>query len=186
MNQAIAIFHPRQGYSHWLDDLLPTIQTKYPIIITNNDGWQIDALRETFERTNFDEIFFLNETMIVKDNAVWKWIFNPTYWGKTFAFNHRLEMFLGKYVRKFVEQTNFPSPKTRREDIIMGEDEWNKQYIEKCNGKFFLVDGQYQMNDPNPEDPLNFEYRYGRKNLLVKNQYFTKFKSVWNISMVPE
>src|SRR5207247_1303794 len=100
----------------------------YPILITNHEGWQIDALKQTFEQTDFDEIFFLNETMIIKDNNIWPIVFNK-YRGNSVQVGKDFQMFLGKYLKEYINKTIFPTVSSRLEDVIFGEDLWNRQYI---------------------------------------------------------
>jgi len=179
MNQAIAIFHPR-GISLWLNDLLNSIDTDYPLLITNHKSYQIDALKQTFDKTDYDEIFFLNETMIVKDNSVWDIVFKD-YYGVTVTFNNRFEMFLAKYLREHIYKTVFPEVSSRREDIIYGEDHWNLKYM-ASDPNYVIID---EMIDPNPDIDSNHEYKYGRDNLVLENRYFKKWKHNWNIAMLP-
>lgn len=180
LSQAIAISHPIKGDTKWLGELLPTLDTRWPIIITNHWGWQIDGIRKTFEDTDFDEIFFLNETMMVKDNSVWKIIFDA-FTGQSVTCADKFQMYLAKYLRKYVEKTNFPKVSTRWEDVTRGEDEWNHQYME-LDPDYIKLD---PMEDVNPDFEHNFEYKFGRKNMVIENKYFKKWKSAWNISMIP-
>lgn len=176
-DQAIAIFHHRGDNNIWMNDLLDSLQTIYPIIITNHDGWQIDAVRETFERTNFSEIFFLNETMIIKDNSIWDIIFKR-YEGHSVASSVHYQMFLGKYLRRIVEQTVFPTVDNRKDDIIFGEDLWNKQYMSLDTNIIFY----HPLSDPNPSG--NKQFKHGRENLVLENEYFRKWKHQWHLDMV--
>lgn len=180
MTQAIAISHPRGGDTKWLNDLLISLETDYPILITNHDGWQIDGIRETFWCTDFEEIFFLNETMVVMDNSIWDIVFKQ-YDGFSVTCADKFQMFLAKYLRKYVKQTMFPIVRNRFEDVRFGEDEWNHQYM-KIDPHYIKLD---PIEDVNPDFPENFETKYGRKNMIVQNKYFKKWKSAWNISMIP-
>lgn len=175
MAQAIAIIH-KCGPSPWLDDLLETIETDYPIIITNHDGWGIDGIRETFEKTNFDEIFFLNESMIVKDNSIWNIVFKDCT-DKSVAVGEKYLMWLGKYLRKHVDHTFFPMHiHSKRDDVHLGEFGWNRQYMEQ-DPDFVTIDA---MTDTFQE----FEEKHGRRNMILENQYFKKWKSHWAENML--
>ena len=179
MKQAIAISHPIKGDTKWLGELLPTLDTRYPIIITNHWGWQIDGFRKVWEDTDYDEIFFLNETMIVKNNSIWKILFYD-HMDETVAMADKFQMYLAKYQRIYVEEVPFPKVSTRREDVIRGEDEWNHAYMETCPDWIYLD----PMADVNPDLPENFEYKFGRQNMVIENKYFKKWKHQWNISMI--
>ena len=178
MNKAIAIFRPI-GYppSPFLHGLLESIETEYPILITNHSGYQIDALKQTFERTNYEEIFFLNESMIVKDNSAFSLAFEE-YSGKTVHFGVKMQMFLGKYIRSVVEKTIFPEPKDRLEDIVLGEDLWHRQYERIDPRSIIYIEPMCDTNSS------GFEEKFGRMNLVLENRYFKKWKHHWNISMV--
>lgn len=179
IRQAIAISHPIKGDTRWLGELLPTLDTKYPIILTNHWGWQIDGVKETFEKTDYDEIFFLNETMIVKDNKVWRIIFEE-FKGQSVTCADKFQMYLAKYLRSYVNRTDFPEVKSRWEDIVYGEDQWNHQYM-TIDPYHVRLD---PMEDVNPDIESNFEFKFGRRNMIIENKYFKKWKSAWNINML--
>lgn len=151
----------------------------YPILITNHDGWQIDGVRETFQKTDYDEIFFLNETMVVKDNSIWNIVFQKHKY-MSVSLAEKFQMFCAKYLREYVEQTVFPIVDNRYDDITLGEDVWNHQYMSLA--PYVLIE---PITDVNPDFEENFEWKFGRKNMIVQNSYIKKWKSAWNISMVP-
>lgn len=171
MAQAIAIIH-KKGRSLWLNDLLDSISTDYPIIITNHDGWMIDGVKKAFETTNFDEIFFLNESMIIKDNAIWDIVFKQ-FKGKSVAIGDKYLMCLGKYLRKYVEQTEFPVVNSKEEDVKLGEFGWNNQYMD--------LDSTYSQIYSMTDTFEKYEYKYRRSNMILENEYFKKWKGTWNI-----
>ena len=178
MSQAIAIFHPRENDSVWLGELLSSLKTDYPILITNHEGYQIDALRETFERTDYDEIFFLNETMVVKDNSLWHLIFQ-NFKGVTVMMGEKFQMFLNKYQREVVEQTSFPVVNSRLEDVMMGEDAWHRDYEQAC--------GTWESIHPIGDGHMTgWEDKHGRMNKVLENPYIKKWKHHWNISQITD
>lgn len=174
MAQAIAIIHKR-GPSPWLDDLLESIHTHYPVLITNHDGWMIDGIRKTFETTPFEEIFFLNETMIVKDNSIWDMVFEE-YEDRSVAVGDKYLMSLGKYLRQYVRKTTFPVVNNKHDDVMLGEFGWNNEYKS--------VDPNYIQIDPMTDTFLRYEEKHGRKNMILENQYFIKWKSHWQADMI--
>ncbi len=180
--QAIAIFHPLHLHPSNVDEIFDSIETDYPIMITNHGGFQIDAVRKMFSLENkWDEIFFLHETMIVKDNSVWEEIFE-IHKGKTVTFHPDFQMFITKYIRKYVEQIPFPTVNSRADDIEHGEGTWNFAYKE-ADPNYVLLD---PLLDPNPSLAESHEWKYGRDNIVLENKYFKKWKSVWNINMLKE
>lgn len=179
MKQAIVISHPKNSSLDWITQLLISIRTSYPIMITNHEGWQIDGIRLAWEATDYDEIFFLNDTMVVKDNSIWDIAFKH-FAGKSVTCAEKFQMYLAKYRREIVEQIPFPRVTNRRDDVIHGEDIWNHKYMEK-DPDYISLD---PMTDVNPDIESNFEFKYGRKNMVIENRYFKKWKSQWNISMI--
>lgn len=175
MAQAIAIIHHR-GNSLWLNDLLNSLHTHYPIIITNHDGWMIDGVRKIFETTDFDEVFFLNESMIVKDNSIWDMVFQE-YEGRSVTVGDKYLMCLGKYLRKYMDKTYFPmNVRNKRDDVHLGEFGWNRQYM-NVDPNFLTID---IMTDTFEE----FEEKHGRRNMVLENQYFKKWKATWAEDML--
>jgi hypothetical protein len=172
--QAIAIIH-RRGPSPWLDDLLESIETSYPLLITNHEGWMIDGVRETFEKTEFDEIFFLNESMIVKDNSIWDLVFRE-YEGRSVCVGDKYLMCLGKYLRDKVKQTNVPVVYNKHDDVTLGEFGWNRQYMQQAPD-FVTVD---LLTDTFEQ----FEEKHGRTNMILENGYFKKWKHTYDLSMI--
>src|SRR5262245_45918726 len=181
MKQAIYIFCPEGRDTRWLNDLLETFQPNgYPWAVTSHIGWQIEALENAFKHSSWDEIFFLNDTMIVKDNSIWDIVFQE-YKGQSVMIGHRFQMFLAKYLRKYVEQTTFPRNITsRREDVIFGEDHWNVQYM-NLDPNYVTIE---EMSDPNPDLAESHDFRYDRDNVVLENKYFKKWKHHWNIKQI--
>jgi hypothetical protein len=174
MKQAIVIVHNRQP-SPWLNDLLLSIDTHYPIIVTNHNGWMIPAIKDVFDNTDFDEVFILNESMIVKDNSIWDIVFKQ-YAGTGVAIGDNYLMFLGKYLRKYVNMTTFPEVHTKKEDVLLGEQGWNKQY-RNYDKTFVQLESMTDTND-------NFEDKNGRYNMVLDGKYFKKWKGSWTLDMV--
>ncbi len=174
MSQAIVVIHNRYD-SPWLSDLLLSIDTDYPIIITNHNGWMMPAIEKAFRTTDFDELFFLNESMIVKDNSIWNIVFEENA-GRGVAVGDNYLMFLGKYLRKHVEQTTFPVVNSKKEDVLLGEQGWSAQY-RKADPSFLQIEGMTDTFDV-------FEEKHGRQNMVLEGKYFKKWKGSWNIEMV--
>jgi len=176
VKQAIVVIHNR-GNSPWLNDLLTSIDTDYPVLITNHNGWMLPAIKKMFDTTDYDELFFLNESMIVKDNAIWDIVFKD-YEGQGVAIGDKYLMFLGKYLRKYVEQTHFPQVNSKRDDVLLGEQMWNHLYR---NADPYFVQLEV-MTDTFEE----FEEKHGRRNMILEGKYFKKWKGSWDIDMVDE
>jgi hypothetical protein len=171
-DQAIVIIHHRQGDGKWLIPCLESIKTEYPILITNHEGpdWCMGAIKQTWERTSYKELVFMNESMLCKDNAVWDIIFKQ-YKGQSVMLGDRFLMFFGKFRRPMVNQLQFPVVRNKVDDVLKGEGQWCRQY--------------YELNDHMPLQPLTdgdtFEMKHGRKNMVLENDYFIKYKASWDM-----
>lgn len=173
---AICIVHHRHE-SPWLADLLNSIVTEYPIIISNHNGWVMDAVRLAFENTPFDEIFFLNESMIVKDNAIWDIVFKQ-YEGRSVAVGDKFLMHLGKYRREIAEKTTYPTIKNKMDEVTLGEFGWTREYM--------ALDPDYVSVQPITDTFEVFEEKHGRNNLILENNYFVKWKNCWSMEQINE
>lgn len=171
MKQAILILHHKNSRG-WLEDCLDSIETTYPIIISNHSGWCTPGIEKVFNETDYDEICILNETILCKDNSVWDIIFKENK-GKSVMLGQEYLMFFGKYLREHI--LPFPEVNNKIDDVLIGEDQWSKGYarlpIEHV-GIQPLYD-TYQV----------FEEKNGRNNMILENDYFKKYKGSWNLDM---
>lgn len=169
-DQAIAIIHARKD-SVWLAECLNSIQTDYPIIISNHEGWCVPGIKKIWDTTDFSEIVFLNESMVVKDNSIWDILFKE-HRGKSVMLGERFLMFFGKFRRVMVDRLEFPEVHNKLEDVLLGEGGWSRQYQE--------------LNDHVEIQPLadgpRFEEKHGRKNMVLENDYFIKYKGTWDLA----
>jgi hypothetical protein len=135
----------------------------------------IPAIKRAFETTHFDELFFLNESMVVKNNSIWDIVFKE-HEGRGVAVGDSYLMFLGKYLRKYVEQTEFPVVTCKKEDVLLGEQGWNAQY-RKADPSWIQIEGMTDTYEV-------YEEKHGRWNMVLDGKYFKKWKGSWSLEMV--
>lgn len=174
MNSAIVIAHQRST-SPWLNDLLNSIETTYPVIVSNHEGWVMDSIRLAFENTPFDEIFFLNTSMVVKDNSIWDLVFK-THAGRSVAVGDKFLMHLGKYRREIADRVPYPKINGKLDEVTLGEFGWTREYIK--------LEPNYVTIDPMTDTFEAFEEKHGRRNMILENQYFKKWKATWHTDMI--
>jgi len=170
--QAILILH-HKGSKGWLEPLLDSIDTNYPIIVSNHTGYCMNGIEKFYKENNYDEVCILNESMIVKDNDIWRLIFEE-HSGKSVMLGVDYSMFIGKYLTEYI--LPFPDVKTKRDDVLLGEDQW-------CRGYSRLPIEHIQI-DPLHDTYQVFEEKNGRNNMILENTYFKKWKGHWNLEMV--
>lgn len=173
-NQAIVVIHHRAD-SVWLQDCLNSIDTDYPVLLSQHNGWVMEGVKKMWQTTGYNELFFMNESMVVKDNSIWDIVFHE-YGGKSVMMSERYLMFFGKFRREMVNKLQFPEVHNKYEDVILGEGKWCRQYWELNDHVEIepLADGD--INNPD-----NFEDKNGRHNLVLENRYFIKYKHVYNM-----
>lgn len=169
-DQAIVIIHHRDNSGIWLNDCLKSIQTDYPILVSNHEGWVMEGVKKMWQTTGYKELVFLNESMVCKDNAIWDIVFKQ-YKGQSVMLGERFLMFFGKFRRPMIEQLSFPDVRSKLDDVLLGEGQWCRQYME--------------LNDHVELEPLadgeRFEMKHGRKNMVLENRYFIKYKASYNM-----
>jgi hypothetical protein len=172
LRQFICIIHHREGDAKWLIPLLQSINTEYPVVITNHTGseWCMGAIQQTCQRLDYDEIVFLNESMVIKDNAVWDILFKD-YAGQSVMLGERFLMFFGKFRRQQVDKLTFPTVRNKIDDVLLGEGQWCRQYMEL---------GEYVELQP-LADGNRFTEKHGRTNMVLENDYFIKWKGSWDM-----
>jgi hypothetical protein len=133
------------------------------------------AVKKVWQTTGYDELFFMNESMICKDNTIWDIVFHE-YGGKSVCMSERYLMFFGKFRRQMVSRLEFPEVHTKYEDVMLGEGKWCREYYE-LNDHVEIE----PLADGDTTDPNRFEEKYGRQNLVLENNYFKKWKGTFNM-----
>jgi hypothetical protein len=177
-SQAIVIIHHRDNSGVWLNDCLKSIKTDYPILITNHEGddWCMGAVKKMWQTTGYQELVFMNESMICKDNSVWDIVFRK-HMGKSVMLGDRFLMYFGKFRREMVNQLNYPAVHTKMDDVFLGEGGWCRQYMELQDHVTLQP-----LTDPDSTDEANFVEKHGRRNLVLENSYFIKYKSTYDMA----
>lgn len=173
-SQAIVVIHHRAD-SVWLNECLNSIQTNYPVLVSNHDGWVMEGVKKMWQTTKYDELFFMNESMIVKDNSVWDLVFNK-YRNHSVMMSERYLMFFGKFRRIMVDKLEFPAVHNKLEDVFLGEGKWCREYYE-LNDHVEIE----PLADGDTTNPDNFVEKHGRRNLVLENRYFIKYKQSFNM-----
>ena len=175
MSKAIVIpSHKR--FRQWLNNLLPTIDTEYTIIIhTNtdeNNSYEIGAINKALE-LGVDEFFILHDTTEIKDNNLFRVLFNE-YKGHSVFMNTRGQMFLNKYRSEVLKQIVIPTVVDKKSAV-------NAETILHAN---YLKVEQPVILDPTFVDGDLREEKFGRINMVIENKWIKKYKGTWNAEMI--
>ncbi len=178
MSNPVIVIITNNKHVEELQSLLKTINTTYNILIYCNDydnsTFELGALKHVYDNTLYDEIFLLQDTNIIKDNDLFKIIFED-YKGVSIFFNPRGEMYLNKYLRSVLDELTIPVPNTKKLAVRL-EQSFNKEYLSKDSNTKILF--------PELIDNDEREQMFGRLNMVIENDYLKKYKGCWDSSMV--
>lgn len=159
------------GRTPWLVDMLASLDTgHYPVLVINTWDFEIAVFQEAVE--HFDEFVFLPMTCIVKDNSLWYHMFEGER--QSISLSNTpcpFGMFFGKYLSEDVREIGFP-PCANKFEAILQERAWTEKYAALRPYKAFA----------DLPDSWRFENKYGRKNMVVENQWMKKWKGSWDLS----
>jgi hypothetical protein len=175
MEQAICIVHAKGSSPFWLNNLLESLTTDYPILVSNHRGWVMDGLRHFYENTDVEEMFFLNASCQIKDNDIWRIAFEE-YRGRPLALADGFLMFMGKMLRSHLDQMELPHVSSKMEDVFIGETGFCRAYA-------------FQWEAPVLEPALVDQFEHfiemnGRRNMVLENPWIIKYKGHWSPEMI--
>lgn len=139
---------------------------KFTIYVNDWNGFELGGILRGSEF--FDEFVHIMDTCVVEDASMFE---------KMFAHDGSVHLcrgffsYLGKYQSEIIKKIGVPKIHTK-EEAIKEEWQWN---------------GIYLQNDPKaqqfqPELPVTtneFVERHGRRNMVLKNGFITKYKATW-------
>jgi len=177
MKQGI-IIPSHKRFRQWLNNLLPTIDTPYTVVIhTNTDDnneYEVGAVKKGLE-LGLDEFFVLHDTTEVKDNNLFKLLFED-YKGRSVWMNSRGQMFLNKYRKEVLDKTEIPVVTDKR-SAVKSEDTLQQRYRE--HEKPVVLDEGFV------DGPAR-EYKFGRENMVIENKWLKKYKGTWSPTMIKD
>lgn len=144
------------------NDLMATIKTDYPVYTCWEElgrpkgSYEIGAIEAGSKL--FDEFIYLHDTTIIKDNALFDKMFAIE---GNVALTNQWYHYMGKIA------TLPPFPKvTNKEEAIHWEIRW-------------FTHPYTVFEDELPYHSGVFEEKYGRKNMVLENNYIKKYKARW-------
>lgn len=200
--KAIKVWKPRMliGIVHhpsndqFLKNLVKSMKgVKYPVRIVVNDvakytkkqpfkaicnpkgGFDLGALRLLFETTDYDQIFLIQDSFEIKKLDLFD---IAAHCPGSFAVSKGFFHYTGKYQRKIAEKIGIPITQTKM-DAVYYEYHWSMDYA-KTDKKIAMMENA--LSDDMKE--AHFETKFGRKNLVLENEYIKKYKGHWNHEML--
>ena len=176
----------------WLKDCLASLKTDYPVRVIfqgdkppsdlkigfdytyyRHDGYDPGAIVWAMLNLNKDDEFFvLHDSCVVKDNLLWKVVFDG-YWQDSVALSKEptfMGMFIGKYRMEIASQLRPPDAENKNHAVEL-ETTWNDEYCK--------LEQPVLLDDPLIRTDV-FEQRYGRNNMVLENRWIRKYKGTWS------
>lgn len=151
----------------FLNDLLISLRDcKYPIVITYNTNQdnQYEMRGLKLGMSLFDEFIYLQDTIEIKDQELFDILFSKK---GMYSISPRFLMYIGKYDSKELMNYNLPSVSNKYE-AVMGEAWLRDNVLSECFDQTFI-------------DGNNFEFKHGRKNMVLENKYLKKYKGTFTM-----
>lgn len=171
MKQAIIIGSTTS--SPWLENCLKSFQgyDKYPIIVVINNDFEVGKILDVLKYTDLDEFFLFHDTVEIKDPSFITTAFNIE--GGVSLCDHptTFGMFIGKYRREILETMDIV-PTLTKKDAVIAEMKFNQDYCSREPKLYTLF--------PDFQNTNIFEEKFGRKNMVLENEYLKKYKGTWH------
>lgn len=176
----------------WLKDCLASIKTDHPIMVVFQDDKPPKGLKIGFDYTfhtngrfdpggivwamnnleKDDEFMILHDSCVIKDNLLWKVVFNGYREESVALASHptMMGMFIGKYRMEIVTKLKPPVAKDKKQAVEL-EESWNREYCQ--------LEQPIALDNPLTESDI-FEDRHGRKNMVLENRWLIKYKGTYD------
>lgn len=176
----------------WLKDCLASIKTDHQIMVVFQDEKPAKGLKIGSEYTYHtngrfdpggivwamnnlgkdDEFFILHDSCVIKDNLLWKVVFEGYFEESVALASHptMMGMFLGKYRMPIVTQLKPPAAKDKKQAVEL-EETWNREYCQ--------LEQPIALDNSLTKSTI-FEERHGRKNMVLENRWLIKYKGTYD------
>lgn len=136
------------------------------VVVNDWNGFELGGIKRGAER--FDEFVHLMDTCVLKEPEVVDFMFSAEW---SICFCRHFFSYLGKYQTKILKQIGIPKI-TTKEEAIECEHLWHRKYKQADPAVMVLQ----------PELPIEtdvFVEKYGRKNMVLENDFIIKYKGTW-------
>jgi hypothetical protein len=150
-------------------DCLNSLQK--PCLILRDSNYELGKIKWCQENIK-NPFFFFQDSVVFKET---EWINEALEKYSSVSLNSDPDLYgtyMGIYDPKILRQIEVPIPKSKAEAIEF-ELSWTKKYVEQSQGVKVLFP---ELKDANARRK---EFRHGRENLILENQYLIKYKGNW-------
>lgn len=176
----------------WLKDCLASIKTDHRVMVVFQDNKPPKGLEIGTEYTfhtngrfdpgaivwamnnleKDDEFIVLHDSCVVKDNLLWKVVFEGYREESVALATHptMMGMFIGKYRMPIVTKLKPPVAKDKKQAVEL-EESWNREYCQ--------LEQPIALDNPLTYSDV-YEERHGRKNMVLENRWLIKYKGTYD------
>jgi len=158
------------GREAWLADCSASITREHIAVVSF--GYELGKIRWVIENTTADRFLFLQDSWQIRSEGFWDLLEqfegsvaltrDPYFFG----------CYAGVYERSVIERLGVPVVKDKAHSILL-EIDWHRRYVALHGEPTVLFPG---LTDGNA---VREEERYGRVNLVLENEFVTKWKGTW-------
>lgn len=149
-----------------------TGEQNWHIYEQEHDGFELGAIKAALQHTDWDEFFLLQDTFEVLNKDIFRILFED-YRERSVTYNPYKQMYLIKFRREILEKMEIPEVREKLESIRQEE------VFTTAYGN--LEPNMHCFNPAFKDDAFygNYEERFGRRNLVMRDQYLIKRKGTW-------
>lgn len=154
----------------WAADCSASIGREH--IVVSNYGFELAKIRWVIENTTADRFLFLQDSWVIKSDKFWDLLEqfegsvaltrDPYFFG----------CYAGVYQRSVVEKIGTPKVKDKQDSILL-EIDWHRRYVEAS------VEPTVLFPELTDHKAAGIVVKHGRENLVLENEFVTKFKGTW-------
>ena len=166
----LVIISTSPGRENWVKEMLCSISR--PVIVVSDFGYELGKIKWVFENTNCDRFLFLQDSLVIRDEALFDQVFEAKGSSCIMDIPACLGSYMGVYERSVLSKIDIPVIYTKEESIFF-EIEWTQRYIKLCENFSHPISIVHKE--------LETVRKFGRENLLYVNQYYEKWKGDWGV-----
>lgn len=162
------------GRGGWVAQALDSVPGD--CVVVSGGGYEIGKLRWIVENTSVERFLFLQDSVLV----------SPALYALLSDFDGSVALlsdpvpfgcYLGVYERDILLRVGFPNICSKRE-AVDAEISWTSAYCREAGNVPVLFP---ELRDSNA---VRHAVRHGRENLVLENEFMTKFKGTWRYDQI--
>jgi len=160
------------GREQWLAQCLASLKGHPAVVLSDPNTYELGKIKWMLDNTTVDRFLFLHDSVVVKDVKFFDLVFS---YPKSVAISpdpNKFGMYMGVFHRDTLNKVGVPGVKTK-EDAIYHEIHW-------CNKYCSAEDVPVLFSDFTDYTAKKTEMVFGRKNLVLENDYLIKYKGTWH------